>query len=48
MGDNTHFTLLVTLAICSFVVMISLIIYERREKRRENAEAKKVEEKEDI
>ena len=28
--------------------MVSLIIYERREKRRENAEAKKVEEKEDI
>ena len=40
-GDNTHLALWITLAIGSFTMMLFLLFYQHKEKRRYNAEADK-------
>lgn len=40
-GDNTNITLWIVLAVCSFAILMFLLFYQNREKRRNDSEADK-------
>ena len=42
-GDNTNLTLWIVLAVSSFAIMMFLLFYQNKEKRRDTTEAEKIE-----